>query len=385
MGIIFYNMEQYVNKSLVIFHNTSMILENTINRYRVEYMTSNSDRSFKQYSIKVLNGMAYGLFASLIIGLIIKQIGTYAGIDRIARFGQSAQYLMGPAIGVGVAYAIGVSPLGMIASLVTGAIGAGTVVWSLSGAVTTTALAIGEPVGALVAAMAGAEAARFIQGRTKVDIILVPFTVILIGGFVGVWIAPVVSAMMASIGSFINMLTGLYPFPMGLLLAVTMGIILTLPISSAAISISLGLSGLAAGASLVGCSCQMVGFAVASYRENGVSGLISQGIGTSMIQIPNIIRNWRIWIPAIFASAVLGPVSTVFMQMETNRVGAGMGTSGLVGQFATVEVMGTGSLWKIALMHFVLPGILALISSEFLRKKGWIAFGDMALHPEVKR
>lgn len=348
-------------------------------------MTSNSDRSFKQYSIKVLNGMAYGLFASLIIGLIIKQIGTYSGIDRIARFGQSAQYLMGPAIGVGVAYAIGVSPLGMIASLVTGAIGAGTIVWSLNGAMTTTALAIGEPVGALVAAMAGAEAARFIQGRTKVDIILVPFTVILIGGFVGVWIAPVVSAMMASIGSFINMLTGLYPFPMGLLLAVTMGIILTLPISSAAISISLGLSGLAAGASLVGCSCQMVGFAVASYRENGVSGLISQGIGTSMIQIPNIIRNWRIWIPAIFASAVLGPVSTVFMQMETNRVGAGMGTSGLVGQFATVEVMGIESIWKIALMHFLLPGILAFISSEFLRKKGWIAFGDMALHPEVKR
>lgn len=204
-------------------------------------------RSISQYIVRILDGMARGLFASLIIGLIIKQIGTYAHIDLLVRFGQTAQYLLGPAIGVGVALSVGCSPLGVFASAVTGAIGAGTLVWE--GAVLT-GFSIGEPVGALLAALAGAEASRLIAGRTKVDIILVPFVTILIGGLVGVFLAPVVAAMMRAIGAFINTLTTLYPLPMGILVSVVVGMVLTLPISSAAICISLGISGLAAGAQL---------------------------------------------------------------------------------------------------------------------------------------
>lgn len=332
--------------------------------------------SFKQYSIQVLNGMAQGLFASLIIGLIIKQIGLYSGWEMLARFGQIAQYMMGPAIGAGVAFAVHSSPLGIFASIITGAVGAGTVVFGDAGAVSLT---IGEPVGALIAALAGAEAARLIAGKTKVDIILIPAVTIIAGSLAGVLIGPAVAAMMSGIGAFINYLTTLYPLPMGIFLAVTMGIILTLPISSAAIAISLGLSGLAAGASTVGCACQMVGFAVASYRENRIGGLISQGLGTSMIQIPNIIKNPRIWLPPIIASAILGPLATTVFMMENNKIGAGMGTSGLVGQFATLEVMGSGALVPMLLLHILLPAAIALIVSEFMRKRGWIRFGDMAL------
>ncbi len=331
----------------------------------------------KQYIIRVLNGMAQGLFASLIIGLILKQIGNYTGIAALASFGQIAQYMMGPAIGAGVAFAIHTSPLGIFASIITGAIGAGTVVFGDTGLAT---LAIGEPVGALIAALVGAEFAKLISGKTKVDIILVPAATIIIGGFAGILVGPAVAALMGAIGSFINYLTTLYPLPMGVLIAVSMGVILTLPISSAAIAISLGLSGLAAGASTVGCACQMVGFAVASYRENKLGGLISQGLGTSMIQIPNIIKNPKIWIPPIIASAILGPIATMVFKMENNKIGAGMGTSGLVGQFATIEVMGQSALIPILLLHLILPAVLTLLISEFMRRRGWIKFGDMALH-----
>ncbi len=329
----------------------------------------------RDYIIKVLNGMALGLFASLIIGLIIRQIGVYSGVPLLADFGQTAQYLMGPAIGAGVAFSVGASPLGVFAAVVSGAIGAGTVV--MDGA--QTGLAIGEPVGAMLAALAGAEFSRLIQGRTRLDIILVPGGSIIVGGATGAFLAPAVAAMMTAIGAFINALTGLYPLPMGILVSATMGMILTLPISSAAIAISLGLSGLAAGAATIGCACQMVGFAVASFRENGIGGLVSQGLGTSMIQIPNIVRNPRIWIAPTLAAAILGPVGTVVFGMQNNRVGAGMGTSGLVGQFATVETMGPDAIPAILLLHFALPAVLTLLFSEILRRKGWIKPGDMAL------
>ena len=328
------------------------------------------------YIVRILNGMAQGLFASLIIGLIIKQIGNYAGIEALARFGQAAQYLMGPAIGVGVAVAVKAPPLGIFCAAVTGAIGAGTFVWD--GTVASKVI-VGEPVGALLASLAGAEAAKRIAGKTQVDIILVPLTTILIGGLVGIFLAPAVSAMMGAIGAFINKLTTLYPFPMGVLVASVVGMVLTLPISSAAICISLGINGLAAGAATVGCSAQMVGFAVTSYRENRFGGLISQGLGTSMLQMPNIVRNWRIWIPPTLTAAILGPLSTVVFKMENNAAGAGMGTSGLVGQFNTIAVMGPQAWWKILILHFLLPGVLSLFFSEIMRKKQWIKMGDMKL------
>lgn len=331
----------------------------------------------KNYFIKVLNGMALGLFSSLIIGLIIKQLGTLFNANVVIDFGKFAQYMMGPAIGAGVAYSLDVSPLAIFASLVTGAIGAGTI--SINSGIAS--ISIGEPMGAFTAALIGAECSKLVQGKTKVDIILVPFTTILVGGFSGYYIAPYVSNFMNFLGSLIKLATELHPIPMGILVSLFMGIALTLPISSAAIAISLNLSGLAAGASLVGCSSQMIGFAVSSFRENGIGGFIAQGIGTSMIQIPNIIKNPKIWIPPIATSIILGPVSTKIFKIECTKVGAGMGTSGFVGQFSTIDAMGaTPKVFiNIILLHFILPGIISFIISEYMRKKGYIKYGDMKL------
>ena len=330
----------------------------------------------KGYLVKVLNGMALGLFSSLIIGLILKQLGTYFNIDSLVQFGIISQNLMGPAIGAGVAYSIGVSALGIFAAIVTGAIGAGTIEILASGSLI---IHIGEPVGALVASLAGAEFSRLFQGKTKVDIVLVPAGTIITGGLIGQWIAPLVISIMTWLGNLINIATELHPIPMGIVVSTLMGIILTLPISSAALAISLGLNGLAAGAATVGCASQMIGFAVASYRENKLGGFLAQGLGTSMLQIPNIIKNPLIWIPPIITSAILGPIATVLFKMENNKIGAGMGTSGLVGQFATIEVMGGKALFAIILLHFVLPMTLTLLISEYMRKKGLIKAGDMLL------
>ena len=336
------------------------------------------EKSLKNFKVgdavvRVLNGMAQGLFSSLIIGLIIKQIGVYAHIDMLASIGQIAQYMTGPAIGIGVASALGAPPLAMFSAAICGAVGANTL------DLASFALSTGEPLGATVAALFGALCGKWISGKSKVDIILVPVTTIIVGSLVGIFISPIVAALMNAIGAFINQLTLLYPLPMGILVSTVVGIVLTLPISSAAICISLGLDGLAAGAACCGCCCQMIGFAVSSFRENRFGGLISQGLGTSMLQIPNIWKNWKIWIPPTLASAILGPVSTCLLKMENNASGAGMGTSGLVGQFNAVAVMGSDSIWKIVLLHFILPAILCLIFSEALRKKGWIKDGDMLL------
>ncbi|HHU91722.1 MAG TPA: PTS sugar transporter subunit IIC [Halanaerobiaceae bacterium] len=328
------------------------------------------------YIVKVFNGMALGLFSSLIIGLILKQLGILFNLDALIKMGTIAQNLMGPAIGAGVAYSIGVSPLGIFASLITGAIGAGTITILPIGTLT---MQVGEPVGALVASLAGAEFSRLIQGKTKVDIVLVPAGTILLGGLVGTWIGPVVVLFMTWFGNLINRATELHPFPMGILVSTLMGLALTAPISSAALAISLGLEGLAAGAATVGCSAQMIGFAVASYRENKMGGLIAQGIGTSMLQIPNIVKNPLIWLPPTIASAILGPISTVVFKMRNNPIGAGMGTSGLVGQIATIEVMGTKAIFPIILLHFLLPAVITYFIAEYMRKKGYIKEGDMLL------
>lgn len=340
-------------------------------------MARRKPKGLREYLVRVFNGMAWGLFSSLLIGLIIKQLGTLIGNDLLINFGNVAQKLMGPAIGAGVAYSVGASPLGIFSSVVVGAIGAGSI--SFDGA--TAIINTGEPVGAFVSALAAAEISKLIQGKTKVDIVLVPITTIIVGGLVGNYIAPYISAFMNYIGNFINMATELHPIPMGIIVSVTMGIILTLPISSAALAISLNLSGLAAGASVVGCCANMVGFAVASYKENGLGGLIAQGIGTSMLQMPNIIKNPLIWLPSIIASAILGPISSAVLKMQNNAIGAGMGTSGLVGQFAAIDVMGASPivLITILLMHFILPGLIAYGVSEWMRNKGLIKPGDMKL------
>lgn len=336
-----------------------------------------SESSVQNYFVKVLNGMALGLFSSLLIGLIIKQIGTLLNIELLIYFGSLAQKLMGPAIGAGVAHSVGAPPLGIFASVVAGAIGAGSI--SFEGA--TAIINTGEPVGAFVAALVGAEFSKMIGGKTKVDIVLVPLSTILVGGLAGHYISPYMSSVMNFVGSVINQATHLHPIPMGIIVSVFMGMILTLPISSAAVAISLGLSGLAAGASTVGCAANMIGFAVASYKENGFGGFIAQGLGTSMLQVPNIVKNPLIWLPAIIASAILGPIATYLLKMEGNMVGAGMGTSGLVGQFATIDTMGNtpGVFILILLMHFVFPALISYVVSRWMRKRGLIKFGDMKL------
>jgi uncharacterized membrane protein len=343
-----------------------------------------------RFFIDGLTGMAHGLFATLIIGTIMVQVGGFIpGIvgSTIVLIGSVASVLTGAGIGIGVAHRLESSTYVLAGTGVAGMVGAhagkileGGIVDGLS----MQLIGPGEPLGAFIASFVAVEIGRLVSGKTPIDILVTPFVTVVSGSVVGLLIGPSISSMMMSLGEIINWGTQHRPFVMGIIVAVVMGMILTLPISSAALAIILGLSGLAAGAATVGTSAQMVGFAAASYRENKVSGLISQGIGTSMLQVPNIVRHPQIWIPPILTSAILGPVATVVFQMESNAAGAGMGTSGLVGQIMTWPVL-SETTDPVALMamiiglHFVAPAVLTLIFSEFMRKKGWIKPGDMAL------
>ncbi len=332
----------------------------------------------RSYFVTTLQGMAVGLFASLIIGLIIEQAGNLLGFEPLIHMGEAAQLVMGPAIGVGVAHARKAPPLVMAASAAVGALGAGTLQW-VDGAYT---VQIGEPAGAFAAAVVGLEVGKLLAGRTPVDILVQPAATILAGGAAGIVISPVIAGLMTALGQLINEATALHPFPMGIAVAVLMGMLLTLPISSAAIAISLGLSGLAAGAATVGCCAQMVGFAAAGFRDNRWSGLVAQGLGTSMLQIPNIVRNPMIWLPPTLAAAVLGPLATVVFQMENIPTGAGMGTSGFIGQIGTVTAMGSRAVPEIVLLHFLLPAVLTLLFARIARRLRWIRPGDMKLTVE---
>lgn len=346
---------------------------------------------FNHIFIDGLTGMAWGLFSTLIIGLIIEQIGKLVGDclvgNTLIMFGKICSILTGAGIGVGVAIkykssnfvtlsAAGAGLIGAYASkIITGSIFVnGSIV--LSGP--------GEPLGAFLASFVGVTFGNLVSGKTKVDIIVVPLVTIILGGAVGLLVGPSISSMMSALGNLINWSVEKQPFVMGILVSIIMGMILTLPISSAALAIILNLSGLAAGAATVGCSANMIGFAVASYKENKVSGLLSQGLGTSMLQVPNIMKKPIIWLPAIVASAILGPLSTMVFKMTNNSSGAGMGTSGLVGQFMTWQTMSGVEnhltlLIKILLLHFILPGLIAYVVSLIMRKKGIIKEGDMKL------
>lgn len=325
-----------------------------------------------RYFIKAMSAMALGLFSSLIIGLILSQLSKISFLSWLAPFAElvaASSPVVGSAIGVAVAHGLGAKPLVMFTSAVTGAIGYN----------------LGGPVGAFLAAVVGAELGNLIAGKTPVDIVLVPIVTIVAGGLTGQLVGPPVSALMTGLGAFINHATTLAPIPMGIIVSTVMGLALTAPISSAAIAISLGLDGLAAGAAAVGCSAQMIGFAVASYRENKLGGLVAQGIGTSMLQFGNICRRPQILIAPTLAGAVLGPISTAVFGMVNNAMGAGMGTSGLVGQFGAYSAMTAAgfsplyTLLLILLMHIVLPAALSLGISEALRKMGWVRFGDQKL------
>ncbi|MGV6987428.1 PTS transporter subunit IIC [Testudinibacter sp. P80/BLE/0925] len=321
--------------------------------------------SLKRYAIDALNFMALGLFSSLIIGLILKNIGTWIEISWLVDVGGQAQKAMGAAIGVGVAYALQAPPLVLLGSAITGLAGA----------------ALGGPVGCFFAAAIGAEFGKLVSKVTVVDIIVTPAVTLCAGVAAAQLLGAPIAALMNQIGEFIIWSVELQPLLMGMVVSVVMGILLTLPISSAAIAISLSLSGLAAGAATVGCCCQMIGFASMSFKENRWGGLLSQGLGTSMLQMPNIIRNPKIWLPPIISSAILGAFSTQVFKMTNIPSGAGMGTSGLVGQIGTLEAMGNSSqIWlAIGLLHFVLPALLTLAIAHIFRRKGWIKTGDLKL------
>ncbi len=341
--------------------------------------------------IESLTGMAQGLFATLIVGTIVKQIGSFVPGDvgaTIIMIGTMATAFTGAGIGVGVAYRLRESSLVVVSSAVTGMIGAyagqllaGTVIqgnkFTFSGP--------GEPLGAFLAAYIGIEVGRLLAGKTKLDILITPIITVGTGASVGLILGPPISEFMTSLGRMINWGTEQQPILMGIIVSVLMGMILTLPISSAALGVILNLSGLAAGAATVGCCCNMVGFAVASYRENKFGGLIAQGIGTSMLQVPNIMKKPIIWLPAILSSAILGPIGTVVLKMQNNAIGSGMGTSGLVGQINTWTVMTAAGeaqavvLLKILLIQIILPAVVTLAISESMRKIKWIRHGDMKL------
>ncbi len=343
-----------------------------------------------------LSGMALGLFATLIVGTITAQIGTFIGGtigEYIKTVSYIAQSLTGAGIGVSVACKFKAQPLVMVSAAVCGLIGASSkaiIAGSLiqiteTGSKTAVVGIPGEPLGAFIAAMVAIEVGRLVAGKTKIDILLTPIVSIASGALVGILVGPPISTFMTWLGNLVNMGAQNQPLIMGIVVAVLMGMILTLPISSAAIGVILGLSGIAAGAATIGCCAQMVGFAVASYRENKVGGLVAQGIGTSMLQVPNIVRKPIIWLPPIITSAILGPISTCLLGMTNNPVGSGMGTSGLIGPILTYQTMtaagtsGTVVMIEIIVMLVVLPAVLTLAISEFMRKMKWIKDGDMKL------
>ena len=357
-----------------------------------------------------LSGMALGLFATLIVGTILGQIASIGFLKAtlvgklLSLVASLAKTLMGVGIGVGIAYKFKESPLVTVASGACGFIGAFAAdLLSLAEGSVASLAAIsagkpGDPLNAFIAAMIGIAIGHLVSGKTKVDILVTPIVTVLSGSVAALLCGRGIAAVTSAVSSFVGWSTERQPILMGILVAVVMGIALTLPISSAAIGVvvfagaesSYGLA-LAAAAAAAGCSAQMVGFAVSSFRENRFGGLISQGIGTSMLQMPNIVRNPRIWIAPTVASAVVGPISSALFGMVNNNVGAGMGTSGLVGQingFSAMLVGIEGTLapksWyvvliEILLVHVILPAAISLGVSELLRKIGWIKEGDMQL------
>ena len=329
-------------------------------------------RLFQKYVVKALSHMAQGLFCSLILGLIIGQIAKIPGLDFlnfIADALSSSSPLVGACIGLAIAYGLSCAPLVMISSAITGALG----------------YQFGGPVGAYLAVIVGEELGSLVSKKTPVDIIITPLATIVAGGLFAKYCCSPINDFMLYLGEVINKATLLSPFMMGIVVSVLVGCALTLPISSVAICVMLGINGLAAGAATVGCCAQMIGFAVISYRDNGMGGLLSQGLGTSMLQIGNIARKPVIWLAPTLTSAILGPVSTVWLQMTNNALGAGMGTSGLVGPLATFATMteagaAAGPLTiKILCLYFLAPALISLGIHMLMKKAGWVKAGDMKL------
>lgn len=340
----------------------------------------NIEISAKRYGIDALGAMAQGLFASLLIGTIIQTLGEQLHIDLLVQIGGFASSVKGPAMAVAIAYALKSPPLVLFS---TAAVGAAAD--KLGGA--------GGPLAVLLAAVVAAEFGKAVSKETKVDIIVTPLVTIMVGVIFSILTAPYVGKAASAVGTAIMWATEQRPFIMGVIISVIIGIALTLPISSAAICAALGLTGLAGGAAVAGCCAQMVGFAVMSFRENKWGGLFAQGIGTSMLQMGNIVKNPKIWIAPTLASAITGPIATCIFKLQMNgaAVSSGMGTCGLVGQIGVytgwLNDVASGAKQAITafdwigliLISFVLPAVITWLISLPMRKIGWIKENDLKL------
>ena len=340
----------------------------------------NIEISAKRYFIDAMGAMANGLFASLLIGTIISTLGQELGVQVLIDIGTFAKGVSGPAMAVAIAFALQAPPLVLFSMLAVGSSAN-----ALGGA--------GGPLAVLVIAIVATEFGKLVSKETKIDILVTPLVSICSGVLLSMGLAPIIGKAASAVGTLIMWATELHPFMMGILVSVIVGIALTLPISSAAICAALSLTGLAGGAAVAGCCAQMVGFAVMSFKENKVGGLVSQGIGTSMLQMGNIVKNPKIWIPPILTSAITGPIATCIFKLQMNgeAISSGMGTCGLVGQIgvytgwvndiaAGAKTAITGMDWLgLVLISFVLPAVLTWIFGQICRKIGWIKEGDLKL------
>ncbi len=330
--------------------------------------------------VRSLSAMAQGLFASLLIGTIIKTIGQQMGLPLVVEAGSFAMSMAGPAMAISIAYAMHASPL-VIFSMAAVGMAANT----MGGA--------GGPLAVFVISLIATGFGYLVAGRTKIDILITPLVTIGVGIALSYLMAPAIGTAASSVGNLIMWATTQQPFVMGILVSVIVGMALTLPISSAAICAALGLTGLAGGAALAGCCAQMVGFAVMSINENGINGLISQGLGTSMLQMGNIVRNPRIWLPPIIVSAITGPLATCLFHLEMNgpAISSGMGTCGLVGQIGVYTgwmneiaegsrtAITTSDWTDLILISAVLPAILTPLVALVFRRMRWINKGDLKI------
>ena len=345
----------------------------------------NIEFSAKRYGIDALGAMAQGLFCSLLIGTIIKTLGQQAGVEMLVEIGTYAMAMAGPAMAVAIGYALKADPMVLYSLAAVG--------WAANDLGKA-----GGPLAVLIIAVIAAECGKLVSKETKVDILVTPAVTIFVGVGLSMLIGPAIGGAAMKVGDLIMWATDLQPFFMGILVSVIVGMALTLPISSAAICAALGLVGLAGGAAVAGCCAQMVGFAVMSFQENRWGGLVSQGLGTSMLQVPNIVRNPRIWIPPTLASAMTGPIATCVFKLQMNgaAINSGMGTCGLCGpigvwtgwmapsekavQLGLTAMTPTAFDWLgVALICFILPAVLSWGFCEILRKIGWIKEGDLAL------
>ena len=349
--------------------------------------------SGRRYGIDALGAMAQGLFCSLLIGTIVKTLGEQAGLSFLVDAGNFASAMSGAAMAIAIGWALKAPPLVLFSLAAVGHAANELGSTTLSGG-----KGAGGPLAVLFIAIAAAEFGKAVSRETKVDILATPLVTILVGVGLSALTAPAIGTAATAVGNVIKWATELQPFFMGIIVSVLMGMALTLPISSAAICTAFGLTGLAGGAAVAGCCANMVGFAVLSFRENRWGGLVSQGIGTSMLQMGNIVKNPRIWLPAILTSAVTGPVATCLFRLEMNGppVSAGMGTCGLVGQIgvwtgwlspsetaladgAAAIVPGAFEWTGLVLISFVLPAVLCWGFGLWFRRMGWIREGDLKL------